>query len=348
MFRVQQDGTVIADDGRILLFSIERFIENIVEGDACFICGSARNSKQFNDEHVLPKWILRKYAPNPKSITLPNEIQYRYDKYKVPCCKECNSKMARIFEEPMSQMTSAGYQALSTFLREDGPGLVFIWLALNFFKIHYKDRQLRYILDRREESPNIADFYNWSTLHHLHCITRAFYTLPILDKSIFGTVFVLPAKTEFQVFDVVALYESQSILLKLGETAFIAVLNDAGAAFSSWGHNLSRIRGPLSHLQLREILSIVSAINLHLRHRPIFKSSFDPSTGKYKISATYPRKVEIDESQPSRYGEILHFCCREYLDLIRETFDKDIESHLLSGNWSFLFNQDGEFISNSI
>lgn len=346
------DGSIIDSSGKIVFLSTERFIHDIVDGNCCFICGAHKTSKDFNEEHIIPQWVLRKFNLHHKLITLPNKIGFKYDRYKIPCCVECNTEMAKVFEIPMSNLFSQPQsgRAVSDYLKNESPWLILGWLTLLFFKVHYKDKSLRYILDRRQDSPNISDFYDWSTLHHLHCVCRAFHTQCLLEKSIFGTLFVLPALTDDfnQEFDFLALYEPQSILIKLGDIAFIAVLNDSGAAFSSWSHNLSKINGPLSQLQLRETLACVSSINLQLQVRPKFKSNLNLRTGEYSISAEHPEIVEIDESLTNRYGELLYYCCQDHIQLIEEISGKNIEEDLRNGRWTFLFDQHNNFINHSI
>jgi hypothetical protein len=72
------DGSAIDEANRIVYFSVERFVADVCNGNRCFICGAYPAVTQFNDEHVLPDWILRKYNLHAKSITLPNGTTFRY------------------------------------------------------------------------------------------------------------------------------------------------------------------------------------------------------------------------------------------------------------------------------
>lgn len=349
MFVKSSDGSITDRNGKVLFFSVERFLSDIVDGNCCFVCGARPSTVEFNDEHILPQWILRQYGLHSKSITLPNEASFRYDRYKVPCCEQCNSHMARALEEPTSRLVALGIKAVSKYLKEYGPWPLFCWLALIFVKTHLKDKELRFHRDHRQESSNISDSYNWEEFHHIHCLARSFYTGCTLESSILGTLFVLPAKTEepFEEFDFVALYGSQSMLLQLGEIAFIAVFNDSGAGFSLFKDKLQQISAPLSQMQLREILAIVAHINLHLKERPIYMSNFKPVNGTYSISAKVPDIVELEDYSLDEYGALLHYCCRDILPRIREEFGMDIEQALKDGRWTFLFDQDDRFIENS-
>jgi hypothetical protein len=350
MFIKSSDGSITDENGKVLFFSVERFISDIVDGDCCFVCGAKPSVVNFNDEHILPQWILKKYDLRSKSITLPNEASFRYDRYKIPCCEQCNSHMARALEEPTSKLITLGSRAISEYLREYGPWHLFCWLALIFIKTHLKDKELRFHRDRRQESGNVSDFYDWAEFHHVHCIARSFYTGCILESSVLGTLFVLPAKTKepFSDFDFAALYSSQSMLLQLGEVAFITVFNDSGAAFSLFKDKLQQISAPLSQMQLREILAIVAHINLHLKKRPIYTSNFNPFNGTYSISAQVQSVVELEDYSLGEYGALLHYCCRDILPEIKEEFGMDIEEALKEGRWTFLFDQNDRFIESSI
>jgi hypothetical protein len=83
MFRVTQDSSVLDRDGRIIFFSLERFISDIANGDCCFICGVQRGAFPFNDEHVIPDWILRRFGLHGRRIQIPNLTGFRYGELTV-------------------------------------------------------------------------------------------------------------------------------------------------------------------------------------------------------------------------------------------------------------------------
>ena len=85
------DNTILGEDGRILLLSCRRFVDEVVLGEACFVCGASPQSKTFNDEHIIPRWVLKRYGLYDKEITLPTGERRHYRGYRVPCCVECNS-----------------------------------------------------------------------------------------------------------------------------------------------------------------------------------------------------------------------------------------------------------------
>jgi hypothetical protein len=78
MFRKTEDGSVLTKDDRVVFFSCSRFITDVVQGNCCFICGARPGTVPFNDEHILPDWILRKFGLHDKTINLPNGGKFRY------------------------------------------------------------------------------------------------------------------------------------------------------------------------------------------------------------------------------------------------------------------------------
>src|SRR5579863_3585043 len=150
MFRATPDGLVLDNDGKIIFFTLERFIADVVNGDCCFICGAQRGSVPFNDEHVIPNWLLRRFELHGRRIQIPNQTEFRYAGMTVPCCVVCNTSMGVRFETPMSELFAGGFDAVAKDLKENGPWRLFCWMALIFLKTHLKDKYLNFHLDERK------------------------------------------------------------------------------------------------------------------------------------------------------------------------------------------------------
>jgi hypothetical protein len=61
MWTWTEDGSVVDGAGRVIYFSPKRFEVDIGLGDCCFVCGAKPSDRPFNDEHILPEWLLRRY-----------------------------------------------------------------------------------------------------------------------------------------------------------------------------------------------------------------------------------------------------------------------------------------------
>ena len=346
-FKKNADGSIIDETGRVIFFSGSRFYAEIVEGDCCYVCGRDQAEVKFNREHILPQWVLRRFNLHSRSVTLPNGTTFKYGEYVLPCCMDCNALMGRELESVIQPLIEAGASAVAHYLQEYGPGLFFIWLSNIFLKTHLKDTSLLLNRDRRSGvTETIGDTYDFSTLHHTHCIARAPYTGATIDAAAFGSIFVLEAKVNehYESFDFVDLYQSKSILIRIGNVCFIAVLDDGCGAFSAFMDDLKRIAGPLSPLQLREFLAHVSYINLHLRERANFYSTTED--GEYRISGNSPTQVQLDDDPARPVSEIIYGLCKDML--VGHPKAEEILPALKEGHWQFLFDGNGKFQSDSM
>ena len=133
-------NTIINSEGKILFYSLKDFHDRIVNGTDCFICGAENTEKIFNLEHVLPDWLLKRFSLQNKSITLSNQATYKYGKYKVRCCEECNRELGDLIEIPVSKLLKLPYQDICDTLKKDPKNfqLLFHWLMLIFFKVYLK------------------------------------------------------------------------------------------------------------------------------------------------------------------------------------------------------------------
>jgi len=155
---------------------------------------------------------------------------------------------------------------------------------------------------------------------------------------------VLPAKMlpYHDSFDYCDLSFAQTMMLRIDEIAVITVLDDAKACMSVIHDILSRIGGPLSPLQLREVATHMAAINVHLAERPTFGSSFSPLTGEYLIGAETPAEVKLSDWKSEVLGKIMHAVCGQAMPEFDEK--PEILENIKTGRFTFLFKNNGEFM----
>jgi hypothetical protein len=110
----------------------------MIKGDCCFICGVKPSAAAFNDEHVIPDWILRRFDLHSDEDWSPEPGDLTYSGYKIPCCENCNLLMSEVLEIPISKLVGQGYNAVADHLCREGSWLLFTWLALIFLKTHLK------------------------------------------------------------------------------------------------------------------------------------------------------------------------------------------------------------------
>lgn len=293
----------------------------------------------------MPDWILRKHQLHNRMVTLPNGTQFRYDQWKVPCCQNCNSLMGTVLENPTRNRIDQGLRGVKETVTEDGPWSLFLWLASIFLKTHLKGRELRLDRDLRKPDDRIADVFDWATLHHIHCLARSFYTRAYLDHTVLGSLLVIQAKTadHLEAFDYTDIHFAKTILLRLGDVAVIAVFDDSCAALNALQPLIERCTGPLSPIQLRELMARFAIANLSLKERPKFTSDFDLRTGKYLISTIRPDNWELNEPDMAVYGSILHRATSDYLRGMPVEWHEEMDPHIRRGEFTFLFNKNGDF-----
>jgi hypothetical protein len=284
----------------------ERFQKLIIEKN-CFICGSTRSAKKFNDEHILPRWILKKYNLFEKQITLPNNKRSTYAKYKIPCCEDCNSLLGTKLERPVSNAFKNGYIGIKYFLENGGLTILYQWLCLIFLKTHLKDTMLKSNPDQRILKKSLAELmeYDFARFHHIFCIARSVYSSAEISPHALGSILVVRAKKREHIepFDYADLFCSNSLLLRYDNFCIIAVLDDAQGALCKFNKYLNLIIDEESSpIQLREILGHLSYINIVINERPEFYTKID-SKGSI-IETTHPPKLK-DELRSGRRQFIL-------------------------------------------
>ena len=339
--------TIIGSDGRILFYHLEHFKRDIVQNGYCFICGARPDEKEFNDEHILPDWVLKKHKLYNHKITLPNGIKTSYAKYKVPCCSDCNSELGVLYEDPIRNLISQPYNDFAKELNssQEKRDLLFKWLALIYFKTHLKDLSLRENLDLRKPDLRIGDRYFWEDFHHIHCLVRTHHTGAKIEPEVYGSILInqiVDNKDEFS-FDYIDNPWTKSVFLQLGEIGIASVLDDSTAAISMYQEQISLINQGISIFQFYEIFAHFNFIRLHLEERPLFQSKIN-GYSEYKISCVRPEKLQlVDENE--RIGNFGNFLKSYTERVLHDLADgQEILDKIENGEWSFLWDENGKFI----
>jgi hypothetical protein len=346
---------VVAESGRVVFFSNARFKRAICRGDCCFICGLSPRKTAFNDEHVMPEWLLRRFGLFERHITLPNGTQVRYDRYTIHCCKTCNSLLGCEVEQPVRDILGGGHDAVAHHVQSHGPLQLFVWLALIFVKTHLRDRYFRAVRDLRLSSGPISSTYKWGSLHHLHCVARTPFTRAAFDPQVFGTIVILPAKAEQgeEPFDFVDLYLAQTMLIRVDDVAVLCVFDDGGAVAGYLLHRLKNAPGPFSSVQLREILADAAACNLHLRNRPVHRSIIDTDQRRLAIvSELQGATPEFAEAQRKVRGALLKYALQsavgEFSTFVGFESREDFWNAVEEGTVSLIYDNNGRFITEQL
>jgi len=343
----KQTKTIVdADDGRILHFSYDDFLDRIVRGHDCFICGAEPSSKPFNNEHVIPNWILKSYGTPTSFMILPNATTIKNSHYTVPCCQECNTLLGQELEIPISQLLKKDYRTVAGILQSDERWYLrlFHWVCLLFFKTHLKDTYLEAERDRRLASGKIGNSYCWHPLYHIHNIIRQHHTGARLTRDVQGTIVVFEAlvEAETEEFDYLDNLNSHVVMVKIGKIVSLAVLNDSRFCLAGYKTFLSKINGALNSVQIRELFARLRYLNENIKRRPKYYSLFKNNI--YEIAARVPNKVEFLQGarQKANLFKIMRFYIEDLMppDLPdRKQLVKDIEE----GRAQYIFDEHLNF-----
>lgn len=337
--------TIKGKDGKIIFYGLDQFINDIVLGECCFICGAAPESKEFNWEHIIPNWILRRFNLHKRRINLPNNTTIGYSEYMVPCCVECNSELGRQYEVPISVLFSKDYKEIIKELESpETKKLLFKWLCLLYFKTYLKDTYLRLHMDTRKGEGKIGDLHYWPELHHLHCIVRSHYTNARLLNNVYGSIYInkicnLPEQDRFDYIDTP---DQRGILLQLGEVGIISILDDVKACDFFYLNCLEEIQEGITIFQLYEVFAHFNHIKKYLEEQPRFFSSVSVND-EYEISVSLPFNPALTDKSDwqSNHGIFL----RTFVErVIGDVNDRDqVLEEIESGARGYLWDEDGCF-----
>ncbi|APG62888.1 hypothetical protein LPB140_08905 [Sphingorhabdus lutea] len=340
------------------MFSVDEFVDRICGTDCCFICGEARGNVKFNDEHIIPRWVLKRYGLFDRNITLPNGKQHKYGTYKMPCCKECNSLLGKLIEDPMREMLAGGFDAVNIQLRDPKNGplrikALYAWLCLLFIKTHLKDRMLREHLNYNKGKAKIADQYIWEMQHHIHCVARMPYVRGDIGPEVIGTLLWYRIKDEMMVdqFDYFDLTNDQTVVLRLGDVGLIAVLTDAGAAKHALKNIIMETAGQtLTMVQLRELAARLALASRQLINKPNFFTAVDRRDNQenVRICAERAATANFEAIDYDQLGEIMLFSLEGFIDNLDIGVAVDREEkreRIRRGDCSFIFDENMKFMN---
>lgn len=349
ILKFMEDGSVETSTGKLIFVSTQRFLSMANDRSVCFICGHSRTNSAFNDEHILPDWLLRDHKLHDRTLLLPNGTTIKYGQYTIACCKACNDRMSVEFEDPLSKLMRSGFDAVHAHLQTaEGSRQVYSWLALIILKTHLKDTGLRAVRDKREgDLSTIAQNYEMTSLHHIYCLARSFYAESEWSEGVIGSIRAfrcIREDTPEVEFDFSDLTEAASMLLRIGEVAFVALFEDGGAAESIAGKDLDRIDGPVSPFQLREILARYSSIPPILEESAQFGTAFSEN-GKHRIFSKLPDIWKTGRDEHNILARLILYLCHE--GIVRSPNRKTIEKAIWDKRFSFVFDNDRRFLDHT-
>ena len=226
------------------------FDNNDFQFERCFLCGCDFDEAKQTDEHVFPKWLLRRFDLYNETLNLFNHSTISYRHLKIPCCAGCNGTYLSQMEDKFRGLLSRDFQKLS----DTDELVVFQWAAKILYGTLYKELSL--LNDQRvPESGTIMTPYTVERFRTLHLLLQSIRIPTAFRKPYPWSIFVF--NYEGDDFHYINDIEHQSFAIKLGTIGVTVVFEDSGAVgrLVRWMHGLKAFK--LNPLQFIEASAII-------------------------------------------------------------------------------------------
>lgn len=193
----------------------------------CFLCGGRLNKTNRTEEHVIPRWVQRRFSLYNQQIILLNGTKIAYRSLTIPCCDECNKKHLKPIEDSVAEATLQGPKAVAVL----DPLTLFVWLGKIFYGLLYKELFLR----RDRTSGRRATIATRETLRayalhqlFLQAVRLPMKFIPAIPASIF--IFELEAVGDKRLqWDFRDSLNHLTVSCRMGNVGILAALQDGGA-----------------------------------------------------------------------------------------------------------------------
>ncbi|MGD0076495.1 MAG: hypothetical protein ABSD31_19500 [Candidatus Binataceae bacterium] len=134
----------------------------------------------------------------------------------------------------------------------------------------------------------------------------------------------------------------------MGDAALLAVLDDCGAVMDAMKELFGVLTGPLTRLQLRELMVRMAYCNILLEPRPRFRSELDLAGEEYTINVEVPDEFSLlDDPDPGLFGRLLYPAVGPILEALPNEVAPQTLAELKEGRLTFLLDDHGRFRSSS-
>lgn len=231
---------------------LEALLNKKLDQKHCFLCDNLLNKSNYTDEHIFPKWLLRKYNLWKQTLNFPNGEATQYDEIRIPCCDKCNNILSKL-ERIIKTASDVGYK---TFVKLSEQ-IIYLWLIKIFYELLYLD--LKYSttsndIQRINTDKGVLENYRMCLLTLNSVKTKTMFTKPY-PWSIF--IFNLQQYNDKNKnFDYKDNIPTLSIAIRMGDIGIIACLQDNNTQERMFGNYFKKIRKILLHpVQFIELIS---------------------------------------------------------------------------------------------
>ena len=221
----------------------------------CFLCGCRLGRKNRTNEHVIPKWVQKKFKLKDQKLNLLNGTTIPYRQLTIPCCRTCNNKHLQPIEKRMSRAADQGPKEVRALARHD----VFIWLGKMFYGLLYRELFLPW--DRAGNYNAKITSKALLKQYEMHHLFLQFVRLPMRFMGFFPASILIVNTHETDDprmgWDFRDELRTMCIACRVGKVGFIGVLQDGGAQEPMF-QLLKLARRKLHPIQFDEVIAKVT------------------------------------------------------------------------------------------
>jgi len=243
----------------------------------CFVCGCRLGNKNRADEHVIPKWIQKRYKLANQQLHLLNRTTIPYRQLTIPCCFRCNNKHLQPLEKRMSLAVTKG----ATAVRAMGQHELFLWLGKMFYGLLYRELFLPW--DRAGNTNAKITSKALLKQYEMHHLFLQSVRVPMRFMDFCpASILIVSTQEPDDVrlgWDFRDELNTMCIACRMGTVGLVAVLQDGGAGMSLF---------PLMKLQRRKLHPIQFT---EVIAKVTYKAMLYNRTPKYIIADGDPKTV---------------------------------------------------------
>lgn len=275
----------------------------------CFLCGIQLNSDNKTLEHVVPRWILKKFDLWNENIILLNGTTFQYRKLTIPCCFECNNKHLEPFEKKVLNAYNAGYEEFIKLDKE----VVFLWLGKIFYGLVYKELFLPKNIRKKEDGNIVSTEYLDSFYSHflfLQGIRKKLIFKDFFPASIFYFKTQVYENNQLN-WDLIDNQQCLFIAIRIGEIGIICVLQDNQITQEIDNHLRPYQEIDLHPIQFKELVAKILYKAMLIKHTPKYMNLQDEKTGIVETRLlpfhSYSFESIFNEWDEQYYAEMLSY-----------------------------------------
>ncbi len=232
----------------------------------CFLCGVELTSSNKSIEHVIPKWLQRKYDLWNQHIVLINGTSIPYKNLTIPCCKDCNNHYLKQIESKVHKAALSGFVEVKKLDQLT----LFQWIGKIFYGLMYKELFLKYNQQVTDSdailSPEILDDYQTHYIFLQSC-------RQLVDFNEFSPFTILvvnlqSSKEQIKNWDFTDNLQCMCIAIRMGDTGIIGMLQDSQQLRDFSKMYPQFFQHPLHPIQFRELIALVFYWNSLINRTP--------------------------------------------------------------------------------